>query len=69
MADAWQTYPFEFRGGLITNLAPTQQGVQARSQHVFCVTLNLPSLVGIGGLKGLPSLTRHYYLILAQFAL
>jgi hypothetical protein len=29
MADAWQTYPFEFRGGLITNLAPTQQGVQA----------------------------------------
>ena len=29
MADAWQTYPFEFRGGLITNLAPSQQGVQA----------------------------------------
>ena len=29
MADAWQTYPFEFRGGLITNLPPLQQGAQA----------------------------------------
>ena len=27
MADAWQTYPVEFRGGLITNLSPLQQGV------------------------------------------
>lgn len=29
MADNWQTYPFEFRGGLITNLSPLQQGSQA----------------------------------------
>lgn len=29
MADGWQTYPFEFRGGLISNLSPLQQGVQA----------------------------------------
>ena len=26
--DRWQTYPVEFRGGLITNLAPLQQGIQ-----------------------------------------
>ena len=26
--DKWQTYPVEFRGGLITNLAPLQQGIQ-----------------------------------------
>ncbi len=28
MADGWQTYPFEFRGGLISNLSPLQQGSQ-----------------------------------------
>jgi hypothetical protein len=27
--DAWQTYPIEFRGGLISNLSPLQQGMQA----------------------------------------
>ena len=29
MPDRWQTYPFEFKGGLITNLSPFQQGIQA----------------------------------------
>ena len=29
MADAWQTYPFEFKGGLISNLSPLQQGTAA----------------------------------------
>lgn len=29
MADSWQTYPFEFRGGLVTNLPPLQQGAQS----------------------------------------
>lgn len=28
MADAWQTYAFEFKGGLVSNLSPLQQGVQ-----------------------------------------
>lgn len=28
MADGWQTYPFEFRGGLISNLSPLQHGTQ-----------------------------------------
>lgn len=27
--DAWQTHAFEFKGGLITNLSPLQQGTQA----------------------------------------
>lgn len=29
MADSWQTYAFEFRGGLISNLSPLQHGTQA----------------------------------------
>src|SRR5210317_365763 len=29
MADAWQTHSFEFKGGLITNLSPYQEGFQA----------------------------------------
>ena len=27
--DSWQTYPIEFKGGLITNLSPLQQGINA----------------------------------------
>lgn len=29
MADAWKTYALEFRGGLISNLSPLQQGINA----------------------------------------
>lgn len=29
MTDAWQTYQFAYKGGLITNLSPYQQGIQA----------------------------------------
>lgn len=29
MADAWQTYAFEFKGGLISNLSPLQHGINA----------------------------------------
>lgn len=29
MPDRWQTYPIEFRGGLVTNLSPLQQGINA----------------------------------------
>lgn len=28
MADAWKTYPFEFAGGLVSNLSPLQHGVK-----------------------------------------
>ena len=27
--EAWQTFPIEFKGGLITNLSPLQQGINA----------------------------------------
>lgn len=29
MATSWQTFPIEFRGGLISNLSPLQQGINA----------------------------------------
>ena len=29
MATQWQTFPIEFRGGLISNLSPLQQGSNA----------------------------------------
>jgi hypothetical protein len=29
MPDRWQSFPVEFRGGLVTNLSPLQQGTQA----------------------------------------
>ena len=29
MADAWKTYPIELSGGLVTNLSPVQQGINA----------------------------------------
>jgi hypothetical protein len=29
MATAWQTFPIEFRGGLISNVSPLQQGINA----------------------------------------
>ena len=29
MPTAWQTFPVEFRGGLITNMAPLQQGINS----------------------------------------
>ena len=29
MPDRWQTYPIEFRGGLISNLSPLQHGSAA----------------------------------------
>ena len=35
MADRWQTFPFEFKGGLISNLSPYQQEYKLRDQHAF----------------------------------
>ena len=29
MATDWQTFPLEFKGGLISNLSPLQQGTNA----------------------------------------
>ena len=29
MADSWQTFPLEFKGGLLKNISPLQQGINA----------------------------------------
>jgi len=42
MADAWQTYPVEFKGGLVSNLSPLQQGANLPgSATVLQNSLNL----------------------------
>ena len=56
MADAWQTYPFEFRGGLITNLAPTQQGVQAPGSARILRNFD-PSI--FGGYRRIEGFTKY----------
>ena len=45
MVDGWQTYPFEFKGGLISNLSPYQQGVQAPGSARILVNYE-PSVFG-----------------------
>ena len=36
MATAWQTFPVEFKGGLISNLSPLQHGTQAVGSTLQC---------------------------------
>ena len=43
--DRWQTFPFEFKGGLISNLSPYQQGVQAPGSARILVNYE-PSVFG-----------------------
>ena len=45
MADRWQTFPFEFKGGLISNLSPYQQGIQAPGSARILVNYE-PSVFG-----------------------
>jgi len=45
MPDRWQTYPFEFKGGLISNLSPYQQGIQAPGSARVLVNYE-PSVFG-----------------------
>lgn len=45
MPDRWQTFPFEFKGGLISNLSPYQQGVQAPGSARILVNYE-PSVFG-----------------------
>ena len=45
MPDRWQTYPFEFKGGLISNLSPYQQGIQAPGSARILVNYE-PSVFG-----------------------
>ena len=45
MADAWQTYPIEFSGGLVTNLSPLQQGINMPGSATKLVNFE-PSIEG-----------------------
>ena len=45
MADAWQTYPVEFNGGLISNLSPLQQGLNAPGSATTLINFE-PSIEG-----------------------
>lgn len=45
MADAWRTYPVELTGGLITNLSPVQQGINAIGTATFLRNFE-PSIEG-----------------------
>jgi len=45
MADKWQTYPFEFRGGLVTNLPPLQHGISLPGSARILRNFE-PSIVG-----------------------
>ena len=45
MADAWQTYPLEFSGGLVTNLSPLQQGINMPGSATKLVNFE-PSIEG-----------------------
>ena len=45
MATQWQTYPIEFRGGLISNLSPLQQGINAVGSATLLQILSLIKMV------------------------
>ena len=64
--DAWQTYPVEFRGGLITNLSPLQQGANAPEVQEYYVTLNPLLKVVTDGLKDLISTIVILFLHMAH---
>jgi hypothetical protein len=56
MADAWQTYPFEFKGGLISSLSPLQQGTNAPGSARILKNFE-PSVEG--GYKRIEGFTKH----------
>ena len=41
MPTTWNTYPIEFKGGLITNMSPLQQGINAPGSARFLKNLIL----------------------------
>ena len=45
MATDWQTFPLEFKGGLISNLTPLQQGTNAIGSATILENFE-PSLTG-----------------------
>ena len=52
MATQWQTFPIEFKGGLISNLSPLQQGTNAVGSATLLQNFETSKLGGYAKLKG-----------------
>ena len=52
MATQWQTFPIEFRGGLISNLSPLQQGTHAVGSATILQNFEVTREGGYSKLKG-----------------
>ena len=52
MATQWQTFPIEFRGGLISNLSPLQQGTNAIGSATILQNLEVNKEGGYSKIKG-----------------
>ena len=52
MATQWQTFPIEFKGGLISNLSPLQQGANAVGSATLLQNFENSKLGGYAKLKG-----------------
>jgi len=52
MATQWQTFPFEFRGGLISNLSPLQHGTNAPGSATILQNFEVAKTGGYAKIKG-----------------
>jgi hypothetical protein len=52
MATQWQTFPIEFRGGLISNLSPLQQGTNAVGSATILQNFESSKEGGYSKIKG-----------------
>ena len=52
MATQWQTFPIEFRGGLISNLSPLQQGTNAVGSATILQNFEASKEGGYAKIKG-----------------
>ncbi len=52
MATQWQTFPFEFRGGLVSNLSPLQHGTNAPGSATILQNFEVAKTGGYAKIKG-----------------
>ena len=52
MATQWRTFPFEFRGGLISNLSPLQHGTNAPGSATILQNFEVAKTGGYAKIKG-----------------
>ena len=68
MPDRWQTFPFEFKGGLVSNLSPYQQGIQAPGSARILVNYEPSVFGGYRRMKVTTSLIVTHCLTQVMFA-